>query len=228
CGRYLPVSDDYTPFADCSGKWTNTHGLQLAGTYSTSSMDNVCKKHKRIFTPERGKLQGFAAKLYIETEAKPRFFCPQPIALSLKQKRLPFGVSSAPLLFQRTVENLLSGLNHVSVYLDDILVTEINEADHLQNLHAVLQGLKEAESKVEAICKAPTPTNVTELKLFLGLLVYYLTDVKWKWTTDHQEAFQQAKSLLHSSSVLVHYDEKKPLIIACDAFHYGLGAILSH
>ena len=35
--------------------------------------------------------------------------------------RLPFGVSSAPAIFQRTMETLVQGLHHVCVYLDDTL-----------------------------------------------------------------------------------------------------------
>ena len=45
--------------------------------------------------------------------------------------RLPFGVASAPAVFQRTMENLLKGLNNVCIYLDDILVTGSSERDHL-------------------------------------------------------------------------------------------------
>lgn len=42
--------------------------------------------------------------------------------------RLPFGVSSAPAIFQREMENLFRGLPHVAVYFDDILVTGANNA----------------------------------------------------------------------------------------------------
>ena len=37
--------------------------------------------------------------------------------------RLPFGVSSAPAIFQRTIEDILHSIPNVAVYIDDILVT---------------------------------------------------------------------------------------------------------
>ena len=48
-------------------------------------------------------------------------------------EHLPFGISTAPSIFQHLMENLLQGLPNVCVYIDDILVYGISEADHMQN-----------------------------------------------------------------------------------------------
>ena len=58
--------------------------------------------------------------------------------------RLPFGVASAPAIFQRAMETLLRGLKGVSIYLDDILITGPNLTEHIENLQQVLQRLSEA------------------------------------------------------------------------------------
>ena len=47
-------------------------------------------------------------------------------------ERLPFGISTAPSIFQHLMENLLQGLLNVCVYIDDILVSGISEVDHIQ------------------------------------------------------------------------------------------------
>ena len=191
--------------------------------------------------------------------------------------RLPFGVSSTPGIFQRTMDSLLQGLSHVTVYLDDILITGETEEQHLENLETVLhkletaglrlkqfkctfmapeieylghkispQGLYLTPDNIKAICNAPKPESVSELKSFLGLLSYYswflpnasstLTPLysllqsnkKWAWSSKEQAAFDTAKGILQSTSLLVHYDPTKPLILACDTSPYGVGAVLSY
>ena len=54
--------------------------------------------------------------------------------------RLPFGVTSAPAIFQQTMEKILQGLSGVTVYID---VTRCNDAEHLDALEKVLQRLSE-------------------------------------------------------------------------------------
>ena len=175
------------------------------------------------------------------------------------------------------MENLLQGIPGVCVYIDDILVTGRNPAEHLDHLIEVLRrlqkagmklqrakcefflpfvdyvghtisadGLHTSKAKVEAILKAPAPRNVAELRSFLGLVNYYrkfLPDLattlsplyellqktkKWMWGQRQAEVFAEVKSLLESPCVLVHYDDKLPLTLSCDASPYGVGAVLSH
>ena len=58
--------------------------------------------------------------------------------------RLPFGVSSAPSIFQRTLDTLLQGIPHTAVYLDDILITGSTMEEHTQTLKKVLNRLLES------------------------------------------------------------------------------------
>ena len=96
------------------------------------------------------------------------------------------------------------------------------------------------EEKVHAIREAPTPKNTSELKSFLGMITYYarflsnlssglmplysLLSKQTKWCLSEQQetAFQTAKEALQDS-LLIHYNDSKPLLLACDTSQYGLG-----
>ncbi|KAI5086647.1 hypothetical protein C0J45_23302, partial [Silurus meridionalis] len=60
-----------------------------------------------------------------------------------RYKRLRFGITSAPSVFQQTMDQILAGFPGVVCYLDDILVTGTDEQSHLQHLDATLERLKE-------------------------------------------------------------------------------------
>ncbi|XP_048244738.1 uncharacterized protein K02A2.6-like [Haliotis rufescens] len=65
-------------------------------------------------------------------------------------QHLPFGISTAPAVFQRTMECLLKDIPHVCVYLDDILVTGASEQEHLENMKEVLSRLSKAGLRLNA------------------------------------------------------------------------------
>ena len=65
-----------------------------------------------------------------------------------RYRRLPFGITSAPALFQRAMAQILSGLPGVQCYLDDQLITGPDEQSHLRILDATLQRLQEYGLKV--------------------------------------------------------------------------------
>ena len=108
------------------------------------------------------------------------------------------------------------------------------------------EGIHATPDKVKAIVEAPMPTNVQQLRSFLGLLNYYrkflpnlasiiqpLNDLlcknkQWEWTDECVKAANTAKQLLTTSKLLTHYDPELPLRLAADASQYGLGAVISH
>ena len=51
---------------------------------------------------------------------------------------------------------------------------------------------------------------------------------RWKWTDNQEQAFQAAKQILQADTLLVHYNEDFPLVLACDVSSQGIGAVLSH
>ena len=57
--------------------------------------------------------------------------------------RLAYGTASAPAIFQRTIEQVMSGVPGTQVILDDMIVTGKTDQEHLENLEMVFQRLSE-------------------------------------------------------------------------------------
>lgn len=105
-------------------------------------------------------------------------------------------------------------------------------------------GVSIDTSKIEAILNWPSPSNVKELRSFLGLAGYYrrfvrhfaviskpLTEFLKKnslfvWHEDQQTAFSTLQQDLVSAPVLALPNFSKPFCIETDACHNGVGAIL--
>ena len=58
-----------------------------------------------------------------------------------KYKRLPFGLSCAPAIFQKLMEQIVGDIPGVACYLDDIVVTGKCEQEHLANLQRTMERL---------------------------------------------------------------------------------------
>ena len=56
--------------------------------------------------------------------------------------RLPYGVHSAPGIFQRQLESRLKNIDFVKVRIDDILISDRSNDEHLRNLDKVLEVIK--------------------------------------------------------------------------------------
>ena len=57
-------------------------------------------------------------------------------------RRMPFGLSNAGQSFQHFMDQVLTGIPHVFVYMDDMLVASRNEVEHQEDLRKVLQQLE--------------------------------------------------------------------------------------
>ena len=107
------------------------------------------------------------------------------------------------------------------------------------------EGIKPQTKKIEAIANIAPPTNVRELRRFIGIINYYrdmwrgrshylaplaaLTSKKqkWKWTPECQKAFDDVKQAISRDVMLAYPDFTKPFVIHTDASHYQLGAVIS-
>lgn len=107
-------------------------------------------------------------------------------------------------------------------------------------------GLHPDNKKVKAISNAPHPTDIRQLKAFLGLVNYYgkfvpmlstilsplysllKGKVNWKWGPECEQAFNNIKKIMCRERCLAHYDPELPLVLSVDSSAYGLGAILAH
>ncbi|KAA2234846.1 hypothetical protein F0L74_33115, partial [Chitinophaga agrisoli] len=116
--------------------------------------------------------------------------------------RMPFGISSASEVFQRSMEQLFAGYR-CAIIVDDIIIGGRDVAEHDINLKRVLnrareiklklnpvkckfcldqvsyvghiftsEGLKADPSKTKAITEMPAPKDVPTLQRFLGMTNY--------------------------------------------------------
>ncbi|PIO75512.1 reverse transcriptase [Teladorsagia circumcincta] len=65
-----------------------------------------------------------------------------------RYNRLPFGIKTAPGIFQQVMNKMVGGLQGVAAYLDDILVSARTEQEHKENLLAVFGRIADYGFKV--------------------------------------------------------------------------------
>ncbi|XP_064105102.1 uncharacterized protein LOC135214699 [Macrobrachium nipponense] len=103
-------------------------------------------------------------------------------------------------------------------------------------------GIAADPDKVSAICDFPTPSNITDIRSFMGLVnqladftpniaaaaqpLHPLMSPKrtFVWMPDHERAFKKVKTALTSPPVLAPFNPASPVVLQTDASRrYGLG-----
>ena len=187
--------------------------------------------------------------------------------------RLPMGVSESPDISTEIMTKVLDGLDVDLYMDDIAILSEtwnehvklvqqvlhrletagftinptkcewaVEETDFLGHWMTP-EGIKPWWRKVEAILKMKPPTNIKELRSFLGLVNYYhdmwphrthvlapLTAMTgktpFKWEATHQQAFNTMKSIIAADALLAYPDPNQPFDVETDASDYQLCATI--
>ncbi|GMF58080.1 unnamed protein product [Phytophthora fragariaefolia] len=138
---------------------------------------------------------------------------------------MPQGLKNAPATFNRCVTHLLRSVrDFVPIYFDD-------------------NGVRSDLGKVRVINESPTPSNVKELRQFLGLATYLCNyaskirplsqllkkDAVWDWTAECQQAFDGVKQGLTEAPIVAVTDQDRPFHVVCEASDCKIGcALMQH
>ncbi|GKU88786.1 hypothetical protein SLEP1_g3007 [Rubroshorea leprosula] len=165
-----------------------------------------------------------------------------------------FDLTNAPAAFVDLMNRIFQLYldKFVIVFIDDILIFSPDEKSHKEHLaiisllgHIVSKdGISVDPSKVEAVVNWERPSNVTEVRSFLGLAGYYrrfvegyskisgpLTQLtrknqKFEWTDKCEQSFQELKNRLVRTPILAILDNGGNFVVYTDASHKGLGCVL--
>ncbi|KAE8986279.1 hypothetical protein PF005_g21247 [Phytophthora fragariae] len=184
---------------------------------------------------------------------------------------MPHGLKNAPATFNRCVTHLLrihsravDGKSEVEMHKEHLhrLFALMRKHELYANLKKCIFGASEMPvlgclvgkngvrpdpGKVRVINEWPTPSNVKELRQFLGPATYlckYVSnyagkirplsqllkkDAAWVWTADFQQAFDAVNQGLTEAPILAVADQDRPFHVVCDASDFAIGrALMQH
>lgn len=187
--------------------------------------------------------------------------------------RLPFGILTGSDVYQSRMAAILHDVTTACI-IDDVLIYGRTQQEHDDRLRAVMDrlrrhnvtlndkcvfsvpeikwagyvisgsGVQPDPDRVRAIVNMPPPTNVSEVRCFLGMVNQLAKfannlaeqsapirdllrkDRVWTWDVMQQTAFDAIKRLIASTPVLAHYDPSLPTIVSADSSSFGLGTVL--
>ena len=118
---------------------------------------------------------------------------------------------------------------------------EVNYLGHIISA----QGISPNPDKIAAIHNLKPPSNVREVRMFLGLTGYYQKFVQayvtlaeplyaltkkyahFQWSSQHQNGFELLKQQLCTAPVLAYPRRQWKSIVDCDASDIAAGAVLT-
>ena len=102
-----------------------------------------------------------------------------------RYRRLPFGISTAPAIWQKAMSIVLQGCQKVVYYIDDILVTGQTRQEHEENVDRVFQRLEQFGLRVRP----------SKCKFFQEKVEF------WAMSSRQRECIQQKKGCVQSQQL---------------------------
>ncbi|RVW39355.1 Retrovirus-related Pol polyprotein from transposon 17.6 [Vitis vinifera] len=189
-------------------------------------------------------------EIALEDQEKTTFTCPFG---TYAYRRMPFGLCNAPATFQRCMLSIFSDMVRESwkfswtTLPSMVRILEIVSQIWKQYFkgHVISRkGIEVDKAKIEIIVNLPPPTNVKEVRQFLGHAGFYrrfikdfsklarpmcallAKDAKFKWDQNCQHCFEELKRLLTTAPIVRRPNWDLPFEVMCDASDQAMGAIL--
>jgi len=155
------------------------------------------------------------------------------------------------VIFSCSLEEHLKNLQDIfNIIKENGLKVNLSKCHFLKKEVQVLghllttEGIKTVQKKVDSIKIMKSPTNLTQLRSFLGAVGYYRKfiknyssiaqplyklqkkNTKFQWTQTEENAFRELKEKLVKAPILSFPNFDKQFIIRTDASYDGLGGVL--
>lgn len=142
------------------------------------------------------------------------------------------------------LKNLLDRLQHYGVLLNhEKSIINVTCLEFL-GYELSTNGIRPTESKIGAFKSFRKPNNITELRSFLGMVMFvgkFIPQLADKtaplrrllrsgecfvWTDEHGQAFENIKNAIDKTSFLGYFNPKDVCLVIADSSPTGLGAVL--
>ena len=120
------------------------YGVARSDTYPMPRVDELIDRlGNASFITTLDLTQGYW-KVAVEEKSRPLTTFAMPFGL-YQFHMMPFGLSGAPVTFQRLMDRVLHGLESYSAaYLDDVVIHSMSWKEHLMHIQVVLDRLRKA------------------------------------------------------------------------------------